>query len=207
MLLRELGLPKEPSGMWVGQVMECCASSPAFNPVEHFGISSDVLSAHQWLTATTVAKLRQILVEELDARGLEGHMWPALGRGRFHDLLLKLHILLSSTNKCFGFVLWKCELQNVNSVNYLLIRNGNKADPSHPLWLRWSWYKSIVSYKCQIVDTVLESLNTSVFQGRHKLDVKPFANIKSLCSPYRTFPIKDVLWKCCETKQYKPYNM
>lgn len=51
------------------------------------------------------------------------------------------------------------------------------------------------SYKCQIVDTVLQDHNTSVFQQRHKLDVKPFANIKSLCSPYLTFPIKDVVWQ------------
>lgn len=69
--LRELGFLKEPCGVWGGKVMECCASSSDFNPVEHFRISSGVLSDHQWMATTTVAKLRQSLVEGREAWGPE----------------------------------------------------------------------------------------------------------------------------------------
>lgn len=148
--------------------MECCASSPDSNPVEHFGISSDVLSAHQWTTTTAVAKLRQILVEELGAWGPEGHMWPVWGRGGSSNCCWSS--IFRSTMKLFWMmklmfvsVLWIFELQNVYSLNYLLIRNGNTANFSHPLWLCWSWYKSMTLTNVKLLTQCCKTTTPAYF--------------------------------------------
>lgn len=65
---------------------------------------------------------------------------------RFLHLLLKLHILFNNETilnyETNVSVLQIVELQNVNSLKYLFMNNGNTADflkrLSRPFWLRWS---------------------------------------------------------------------
>lgn len=95
-------LPKWTLWYVSGNVMECCLSSSGFNPAEHFRISSGVLSDHQWMATTPVAKLRQSPADGRDARGPEGACDQHEEKEVPPHLLLKLHILFNDkTNVCF----------------------------------------------------------------------------------------------------------